>query len=363
MRSKTKWKALFLAALFSVVGTCSVFGVEVRLAGKIGFSPENGSTPLITQGFCLTEDELLIIPNQGEGKIEIAEINGSRLELFKVIGRKGFDFLEPTFCSYNKQAGRLGVLDFGKKQILIYDRIGRGEFVKTREIPCLRLATDIQLMGDRVMIAGYMPDENGVPYDLYEVNLSDGHITFLLHSYDKYGLASDEEYKAQYRDKPDIKVKGLDSWFDVQGDDVYFAWSASYKIIKLNIKSRALTFFGQKPRSYVEPSSEKLLEALHKRDFQMMDKVRQGMSYIMKVYATHEYFLVIFEGPFTQGINSNFTLQMYSLEGKYMGEKTIPGQPGDRMYFDKDKNMLYSFSKNPSDMKSGYFISKYTISR
>ena len=211
MKSKTKWKALFLAALFSFVGTCSVFGVEVRVAGKIGFSPETGSTPLKTQGFCLTEDELIITPNQTEGRREISEINGSRLELVKVIGRKGFDFLEPTFCSYNKQAGRLSVLDFGKRQIFIYDRIGRDELILSKEIPCLRLATDIQLIGDRLLIAGYMPDDNGDPYDLYEVSAG-GQITFLLPSYYKYGLKSNEEYEAEYRQKPDIKAKGLDSW-------------------------------------------------------------------------------------------------------------------------------------------------------
>ncbi|MCX6578922.1 MAG: hypothetical protein NT166_01905 [Candidatus Aminicenantes bacterium] len=367
MRSKTKWKALFLAALFSFVGTYSVFGVEVRSAGKIEFSPGSVSSPLETQGFCLTEDELIITPIQDEGKIDVFEINDSHLELIKVIGRKGFDFLEPTFCSYNQKEGKLGVLDFEKRNILIYDRISRDEFEFKREIPCLRLATDIQftgVKGDKVLIAGYMPDEDGNPYDLYEVS-ADGQITFLLHSYDKYGLASDAEYNAKYRgkDKDDYKAKGLDSWFDVQGDDVYFVWSPKCSIIKLNLKSRQVTFFGQKPRFYVEPSSGKLLEALGKRDLQMMETARQSMSYISKVYTTQEFVLVIFEGPFNQGNGLNITLQFYDLDGRYLGEAAIPGKPGDRMHFDKEKKMLYSLAKNPSSGDPGYFISKYTISR
>ncbi|MDQ1354065.1 MAG: hypothetical protein QG657_4374 [Acidobacteriota bacterium] len=363
MKLKTKWKSLFLAALFSVVGTCSVFGVEVTLDGKIAFFSETGSIPLKTQGFCLTEDELIITPNQKEGRIEISEINVSSLESVKVIGRKGFDFLEPTFCYYDKQAGRLGVLDFGKRQILIYDRIKRTEFILTREVPCLMLATDIQFIGDRLLIAGYMPDENGYPYDLYEVSLADGQISFLLHSYDKYGLSSDAEYEAEYRQKPDIKAKGLDSWIDVQGDDVYFAWSPKCLIIKLNLKSRQVTTFGQKPRYYIEPFADKLLVALQKRDVQMMKTARQSMSFINKVCTTQDFVLVIFEGPFNQGNGLNFTFQLYDLNGKYLGEKVIPGQPGDRMYFDKDRKILYSLSKNPLDEKSGYFISKYSISR
>ncbi|HLP46330.1 MAG TPA: hypothetical protein VK469_10300 [Candidatus Kapabacteria bacterium] len=365
MGSKVKRIALFLAACFIVFNTWPLFGVEVKLAEKIGFSQDAGSNPLETRGFCLTDDELFITPNQKNGDIEISEINSSRLELINVLRGKEFGLMEPTFCYYNKKEGRLGIVDFGKKQIVIFERTGRSEFTLVDEIPCIRLATDIQLFGkkgeERLLLSGYIPDENGTPYDLYEVKLADGQTTLLLPSWHKYGLKSNEEYKIEYRQNSGIRAKGLDSWFDVQGDDVYYTWSANYKIIKINIKSKALTFFGQKPRNYVEPSAEKLIPALNNRNKLMMETARQSMSYISKVFTTPEYVLVIFEGPFNQVNGLNFTLQLYDLNGKYLGETAIPGRPGDRMHFDKDKKILYSLSRNSAN--SGYIISKYTVSQ
>lgn len=368
MRSKTMRVALLLATFFIFFNTSSIFGIEVRLVEKVGLSSPNGFTPIKTQGFCLLEDEMFISPIQTEGKLEIAEFNGSHFAFLKAIGQKGVDFLEPTFCSYNKKESKFSVIDFGKRQILIYDRTGRDELILAREISCPRLATDIQLIGEkgtRLLVAGYMTDENEYPYDLYEVNLINGQITPLLHSYDKYGLASDAEYKAKYRgkDRDAYMAKGLDSWFDVvEEDNIYYAWSANYKIVKINIKSREAVSFGQKPRNYVEPSTDKLLAALKKKDKQMMETAKQSMSYINKVFTTEDSVLVIFEGPFNKGNSLNFTLQLYDLTGKYIGEKNIPGQPGDRMQFDKDKNMLYSLSKNSLN-NPGYIISKYSISK
>ncbi|HLP44375.1 MAG TPA: hypothetical protein VK469_00405 [Candidatus Kapabacteria bacterium] len=364
MKSKVKRMALLLAAFFILFNTWPVFGVQVRLDQKIEFSAADGLTPLKTQGFCLTEDELFITPNQAKGRIEISEINGSRLELINVIGRKGFEFLEPTFCCYNQKEGRLAVLDFGKRKILTYDRLGRNEFKRTSEIPCLRLATDIQLMGEkeaeRLLIAGYMTDENGNPFDLYEIS-ADGQITPILSSFEKYGLKSNEEYEIEYRQKPNIKAKGINSCFDVQGDDVYFAWEANYKIIKLNLKSRQVSYFGQKPRNYVEPAADKLVEAFQKRNNEMMKTARESMSYIAKVFTTDVFVLVIFAGPFNQANGFNYTLQLYDLNGKYLGETAVPGQPEDRMHFDKGRKILYSLLRN--SVNSGYIISKYMVSK
>jgi hypothetical protein len=365
MRSKIKNNVLIIIGFFIFFSAWPLFGLDVILEGEIKFAPESELLLLQKAGFCVTEDGLFIITDQGAGNIKICEINGTRLESIKVIIQKGFHdygLLEPSFVFYDKKQSRLGVLDLGKRQVLIYDRIERVQFELARQIPCLYLATDIQFVGENLLIAGYMPDEKGDPYDLYEVN-ADGQITFLLPSYYKYGLKSNEEYISQYQEKPDIRARGLNACLDVQGDDVYFAWSANYKIIKLNIKSRIIISFGQKPRFYVEPSSGKLLEALQKRDRQMMEKARQSMSYISKIFTTPEYVLVIFEGPFIQGNNSSFTLQMYSLDGKYIGEKAIPGQPGDRMYFDNDKKILYCVSKNPSNKNFGYILSKFRIAR
>jgi hypothetical protein len=109
--------------------------------------------------------------------------------------------------------------------------------------------------------------------------------------------------------------------------------------------------------------SEKLREAFDNRDPQLTEKEREKMSFVSKIFVNSDYVLVIYKGPAKEGNSSNFILQLYNLQGRYLGEAPIPGQPGERMSFDKDKNILYSLSRDSSNRIARYFIAKYFISR
>lgn len=361
MRSKAvKFIIPFLSILFILLNANVVIGRSVELGEKFELSQEPEQL-IYPRDFCVTEDELIIIPDYRAGDIKIYEKKGTLLELIKIIGKKGYgkgEFQEPAYCFYNGEKGKFGVIDFGLRKIFIYDRIERLEFKRVREIYCWYLANDIKLVNDNLLISGYKPDRNERPHDFYSINLKNNQTTFLLESHLKYGFKSHEEYVVEYREKPGIKAIGIDAFFDVQGANIYFAWVGDLKVIKINIEAGVEenpTAFGKKAGIYVKPfASKRLLDGHSNRDSKITKSERARMSFVRDVFTTPQYILVAHEGP-----DKHFRLQFYNLKGDFLDEVPIPGQPDRRMYFDKNTQVLYSLSKKQKQEK--YFILKYFI--
>lgn len=371
MRPTEKFQFKFFPVLFILL-ICININVlvgQINQPRRIEFPEESVQKAI---DFCITEDSLLMIPDEQAGNIKIYE-RKEKLECIDTIGWKGVgpgEFLEPTYCFYNIRKGKFGVLDFGRRKIYIYDRItkiGRTEFKLNKEIYCLPGGTDIKLSGDELLIAGYKPDPNGEPYDLYSININNDQPTFLLRSYYKYGLNSFEEYEREYRNKPDIKMIGIDSWFDIQGDDIYFVWEGDLRIIKININSRELTFFGIKTSHYKKPYvSNKMREGFVNMDRDTILRERARMSYVRGIFTSPEYVFVIYEGPVSTG--SNFRLQFYTLTGEFVKEVPIPGHPTNlkmRMRVENNRNILYSIptETNEEEDPGKYFVLEYEIPR
>ncbi len=359
MEQKPRLITVLLVVLM-LLGINPLVGVNkpgIQFIEKIEFSPESES-PLVPRAFCVTDDELFIIPDYQSGNIKIYEKSGKYLELIKTIGQKGFGqnkLVKPAFCFYNKEESKFGVMDFGLRKVFIYDRIGRVEFILKKAIYCFDLGFNIQISGNRLLISGHKTDKNERHYHLYSVDLKNNEVINLLPSYQKYGFNSHREFEVEiYKDN--IGAIGINGWFDIQGDVVFFVWEGDLRIIKINIKSQEITTFGEKTSSYIKPyASKKLLEARQNRNFNVTRSEKEKMSFVRNIFTNPKYVLVIYEGPNPK----NFRLQFYTLEGTFKGEVPIPGQPNWKMWYDKNGNFLYSLSNN-SD-KGVYFILKYKI--
>jgi hypothetical protein len=361
MRLTTKF--IILSIIFTAFNTSAALESTVKLVGKVEFSPK-AELPLKPKSICVTEDEFFLIPDSGARNIKIYKKEEKFLNLVSTIGRKGYrpgKFLKPTFCFYNKNERKLGVMDFGRKKIIFYKKKDGIKFEYEKEISCWRGGTGIQLIGNKLFISGYATDPNGNPHDFCSIDLTNGQITYLLPSYYKYGLKSFREYETQYRKKPDIPLIGINGWFDIHEDDAYFIWEGNLKIIKVNIVSGNIEPepFGMQPPHYVKPyASKKMSEARSKRNSNLADSERAKMSYVTNIFVKRKYILVVYEGPVTQEKLPNSWLQFYSLDGEFLKEEPIEDNHGPRMWFNKDKSILYSFSND----KGKYYILKYKIS-
>jgi hypothetical protein len=321
--------------------------------------------------FCVIDSKLFLIPDHDAGNIKVYEKNDLKLKLLKVISQKGFgidDLAEPTYCFYNNEEGKFGVYDFGKREVIIYNRRGRADFECPIAIRCLRAGTEFQLIGNRLLVAGFKRDPNNEPYDLYDINILTGEETFLLLSHEKYGLTSIEQYKAKYRKKSDSKIKaiGMTSLFDVWENDVYFVWEGSQRVSKINIKSgEKISSFGEEVPSinYEEPYlSPGLHNARRNRDFNGIRDERKRMSYVRNIFTNSEFMIVIFDGPVNPQRASNFWVRIYNTkDGGFLKEIPIREHLNHKMCFDKEKNSLYSLVEKSSGKKSRYLIFEYKI--
>jgi hypothetical protein len=357
-------KAIILFIILIVFNTTTVCGFNIKLIKKIPLAQETGLLENVWD-FCVTGDNLFLIPDYKAGNVKIFAQNGS---LVKILGRKGFgpeELVRPAFCFYNKEKGKFGVFDFGTRKIFIYNRIGKTGFKRVKEIYCLAGTTGIQLKDNKLLVSGYKSGLSGTHYDFYYVDLTNDQTTFLLPSYYKYGLTSWHQFKTQYINKPGIKAIGIAAWFDICGDNAYFAWEGDLRIIKINIKSEKIEFFGKKPSHYIKPfASKSLLEAHRTRDIKIIENEWDKMSYIKDIFATSKYVLVIYKGPVKPGSESNTRMQFYTLNGNYLEDIPIPGNPGSRMCFDKDKDILYSLSSEVhEELLERYFVLEYKVGK
>ena len=360
---------IVLVICFTFMNLKPIWGQNVKLIEKIKFSPDT-ELPLKPKAFCVTEDEVFIIPDYQAGNIKIYERNEKFLELVNKIGRKGYgpdEFSRPAFCFYNKNESKFVVLDFGIRKIFIYDRIGRIDFKRVNEVSCWEGATDIKLIESKLFVSGNITDSKKEHYGLYYIDLTKeekAQKKFLLPAYLKYGLKSSSDFRKRFIEKLEIPAIGTKAWFDILEDHAYVVWEGSLKVNKLNIVSRIIYPFGMhQPSHYVKPDAKKLLDSYRKGDFNQSRIKKKGMSYVRNIITSltnPKYVLVIYEVPGNKGSASNFRVQFYTLDGDFKREVPIEGRIDPRMWFDKDKSILYSLPESSPPM-ARYFILKYKI--
>ena len=367
-RSKRKFSETafpVLAILFILLSATALVGVDEKLPSTIEFSPNTpvSHLPQNPWAFCVTDDEIFMIPDYEAGNIKIYEINGQYLELVNTLGKKGYygpdKLAKPIYCFYNKDENKFGVMDLGIRKIFIYDRIGRIDFKRVKEIRCWRGATDFQLIGNKLYISGFKMSQSGEYYALYSIDLNDDRTTLLLPSYYKYGFESFDELTKEYYKQHIIEI-GIEGWFSAHNDNLYFVWEGDLRIMKLNIISGELMLddtFGEQSPHYIKPyASKELIKAHQKGDYDTIISEKSKMSYIKNIFTTSDNILVIYEGPADVNMDSsvvtNFRIQFYTLRGDFIKEELLEGQPDPKMWFDIDRKILYSLSNSMIDTTS-----------
>ncbi|MCK5058209.1 MAG: hypothetical protein KAT34_16270 [Candidatus Aminicenantes bacterium] len=359
--------ALFFITLFIFVSPRTLSG-EIKLLEELEFAPKQDRL-LFPRDVCLTEDGLFLVTDQHAGDVKIYSKDEKTLTLRLVgkivVGKPGSEKLQyPTYCFYNPLESRFGVIDYVKREILLYDRLGKVNFFHMWTIDCPYLADGIQLIGNELFISGFTLDSRNNGYDLYSIDLESGQTTFLLPSYRKYGLDSPAEYNEKYMNGVGIRMLGISGWFAVQDDFAYFAWEGDLKIIKMDVKSgrevpfeRAVRKHSPYKRPSTSPNFSALLEGYKAKDPEIIRREKDKMFFVRHVFTNSKYVYVVYEGPVNQ--RSRFRLQVYNLRGDSVANSPIPGQPGTPMFFDRKCNTLYSISKSG---KNNYSVLKYEIS-
>ena len=317
--------------------------------------------------FCVTEDNLFLLPDQA-GTIKVFVRSGNLLKFVKALEPRfgEMSLVYPTYCSYSRDEGKLGVIDYGVRKVFIFDRSGKVDFTPVKKFPCKRLGYDIEFTGDgeQLVISGYLTDPDSMPYDLYSINIRTGKINYLLSSPQKYNLKTYEDYVVEYRQKQTLPAIGIKAFIDIQGDDLFFVWEGALRVIKLNLRSGETMAFGHETPHYSKPDGSKLSYSYIRGDFETTWKERETMAYVRNIFTSPRHVFLVYEtGKNNESNASTFRLQTYTLEGDYLDDILIPSNPSRQMWFDKENYELYAFSEQAESDNGEFTILKNKINR
>jgi hypothetical protein len=320
------------------------FAADIKLIEKIGLSQEKEIIQA-SVSFAVPQDDTFIIMDVKAANIKIFNRKG---ELIKVWGRKGpgpKEFFAPLSCAYRN--GTLAVMDVMKKRVFLFDTTGKTGLTFKQSLVCTGVGLGIALMENGVLIAGSKVDLKGKPYDLYIQGFNKNEFTFLLPYGIKWERPAFEPVLKTYAKRPDIRALGSDSLCDWAGNYAYYVWKGNLRIIKINIKTAEISYFGKQTANYIKPvGTKKMLQLKMQQRSKLLYKEKSKMSFVRDIFATENYVGVLYNTPAKKvgdsgDLSSKFILQLYSHEGKFLNEVTVSDkyaelfmkQEGDYIYF------------------------------
>lgn len=358
-------KFRYTLALVFMLFSSAAFTMNVKMVEKITLSQEKTFIQSAAS-IVVSEDNIIFLTDLKAGDIKIYNNTGS---LLSVWGRKGAgpnEFLMPYFSDYDK--GKLAVMDFGKRTILILSRKNEFGLEIDRETFCMGLGDDICLNEDRLLVSGYKVDQKGEPYDLYIQNPKDDKIDFLLPTATKYGFDSYKAFMNEDNRTLFFRTLSRVGYCDWEGEFVYYVWQGDLKIFKINVQSKEITHFGKKTSNYVQPFvTQKMITARQQRDRNNHEKNK--MSFVTGLFVYEGYLGVMYTRVYTDkdSIPASM-LQFYTLDGKFLEEVEAPGYLSNTTFFRKTDGTLFSTGSEEDenedqDGEEEKSILKYKITR
>jgi hypothetical protein len=339
--------------------------VEVKALRKITLSQDNEIIIEKANSFIVTVDKRILVVDSKAANIKIFDMTGKRV---KVFGRKGMgpdEFVRPRWSTYLEPF--VSIMDYGRNMIFIYKRSGLENFEFIHKFLNLNLGYDFCFLDDQnLLVAGEKFDKNRRLYSLYEYNFKKDKYDFILPSNVAYGYTSIKQFMKDFYDNlPHI---GAFQFFDVSDDSIFFVWTGDIKVIKIDRKTRKLTYFGNKTKNFIKPTSTPAIErAFKQRDHRLIYKLRRQMSYVRHVFVSNNRHVgVVYVGPFRDNILI-VTLLLYTTGGEFLKEFELLNAKASHhyeiyFYFSKNDNLFYILDTETSkEFDQLYKIHEYRI--
>lgn len=302
--------------------------------------------------FTLTGDGIFLVPDQSEGNVKVYKLVGKKMFLVNCFGRKGIGFdemIDPAYCFY--ESDTFGYLDFGKRKIELYDRISYSKFEKSKlQLSCERFGFDIGYYKEEVIVSGYSDIDSRGGCCLYYT--SDDKKKCILPSYIKYSLFKEnEERELELR-----KAIGTKSFFDIDNDNLYFAWEGSCRIIKIRLIDNKVSFINIEIDKYVNPIDEffikEQLELRKNNKFKECENNKNNKSFVKNVFCHKGFIYLILSNPITQKLD----IVCYGLKNKKI--LVFESGFGCKSYskIDKENNCIYFLTK-----KNEWFFERLSL--
>jgi len=141
------------------------------------------------------------------------------------------------------------------------------------------------------------------------------------------------------------------------------------RIIKINLKTSEIDYFGNKTSHYTEPWATKLLiKSYNEGKIELYGKEKRRMSYITGIFADKNFVGLIYGNFDKVASHWQMILQLYSPRGKFLKESILPGAVTyddyllRSFFYSKEKDTLYYLSRKINkDFNDVLEILKYEI--
>jgi len=339
--------------------------VEVKALRKITLSQDNEIIIEKANSFIVTVDKKILVVDSKAANIKIFDMTGKRVKIF---GKKGMgpdEFVRPLRCAYLEPF--VSFMDYGRSMIFIYKRTGVDSFEFIHKFLNLNLGYDFCFLDDQnLLIAGDKFNENKILYSLYNYNFKKNTYDFILPSHVAYGYTSIKKFMKDNNER--ISYIGAYQFFDLSADSIFFVWTGDIKVIKIDRKTRKLTYFGNKTENFIKPTSTPAIErAFRQKDHRLIYKLRREMSYVRSVFVSNNRYVgVVYVGPFKDDLLKVFLL-LYTTGGEFLKEVELLNAKASHhyeiyFYFSKNDSHFYILDTETSkDFNQSYKIHEFSI--
>jgi hypothetical protein len=359
-----------ISMVFIVLINGFLFSLEMKFLGKTRLQSKGDSFLAGPTSFTVTEDNLICVTDYKAANIKIFTTKGDFVKAFGMRGSGPNEFFGPFFIDYYKS--RFAILDIEKRRIFIYKRKeqDRMQFQEIKQILCIAGGDQVHVLDEQILVAGFKEDNDGSCFDLYAKNLNNDFVTYLLPSQVKYGLDSysTRAFLNEYRNNPKITTIGIGGYCDWFGEHAYYLWEGDLRIIDVNLKTKKITTFGNKTKSYTTPDPSTRMKNAYKslmldsESKKLYHQERQKLTYINGIFTGKNFVSVFYTQPIKNNMAYNLIFQFYTPDGKFIGEVNkgeVEFPPS--IYFKKDENKLFVLTFEETNDDEIFYISTYKI--
>jgi hypothetical protein len=351
---------LFIVMSFVTLG----FGIDITETRSFSLIQDDDNFIKCPGSFFVTEDDLIFILDKKGSDIKIYNFKG---ELVDVFGKKGVgpdEFITPFYGTYAKPW--VVFMDFGRRNFFIYKRSPQNVLEFSNKFIELGYISSYQIMPDGdILIVGDKKNKNNKIFSISIYNHLSNTYEYLLPFEKSYGESSMEEWMKNEK----YGLIGTEIYGDWLDDTVFHVWIGELKIMRLNRKSKEISYFGNKTKNYIQPSvTPEIRKAFKERKNDLYFSLGKGMSFVRYLFTMNSGHVgVIYMGGVQKHQKPSIMLQIYTSSGGFVKETELlraQASSYNELYyfFRKDKNLLYVLDTETSkDFDQFYKIHEYRI--
>jgi hypothetical protein len=293
---------------------------------------------------------------------------GNKGKFIEIWGKQGFgpaEFGKPSLLEYRDNL--LVVGDLGKRKIFIFSDKDNNELSKIKEFYSPSIGNYYKIDGKKLLISGSKADKKFIDYELYLRDIENDRIDYLLLLWHKFGYDSYREYDRKY--DSELAALSFNGFCDLLGNQAYFVWSQKLRIIRIDTETKRQFIFGHETDNYKRPRITKKMRQLYLERNPKVHLEDRKFSHITGLIAEKGFIALIYSNYHEQKPGWQYYIQFYSLEGKFLSEKEIPGAvnndhfPLSCLYYNRNTQHFYFLSqKLDKDDNDIYHVIKYKLS-